>query len=153
MTSLKRLTVVGATAVLVVGAASVLAAQTMGMGRRASPMYDVMTETTITGTVESVEAVVGMGGRGCHAQGGTHLVVNIEKEPITVHVGPTGCLAETAITFAKGDSVEVLGSRVTINTEPVLIARQIKKGDMTWTLRDASGRPLWSGRGPGWMHW
>jgi hypothetical protein len=28
-----------------------------------------------------------------------------------------------------------------------VIAKQIKKGDNTWTLRDASGRPLWSGRG------
>ncbi|MGE5837275.1 MAG: hypothetical protein ACM4AI_22570 [Acidobacteriota bacterium] len=47
---------------------------------------------------------------------------------------------------AKGDAVEIPGSRVTMDAEPVLIAKQIKKGDTTWMLRDASGRPLWSGR-------
>jgi hypothetical protein len=151
MTSLKRLAVAGAATLLVVGAASVVAAQTMGMGRRASPMYDMTTETTIVGTVERIETVTGC--RGCSGWGGTHVVVNTDKEPITVVVGPTRYLAEMAIAFTHGDSVEVLGSRVTINTEPVLIARQIKRGGDTWTVRDQSGRPLWSGRGQGWRHW
>ena len=38
----------------------------------ASPMYDFKTETTIKGTVESVDTVAGAGGRGRHALGGTH---------------------------------------------------------------------------------
>jgi hypothetical protein len=33
----------------------------------------------------------------------------------------------------------------TVDGKAVLVARQIKKGSDTWTLRDASGRPLWSG--------
>ena len=70
-----------------------------------------------------------------------------EKEALAVHVGPTAYLTEKGITLAKGDTLEILGSRVTIDEQPVVIARQIKKGDNTWTLRDASGRPLWSGRG------
>jgi hypothetical protein len=42
--------------------------------------------------------------------------------------------------------VQILGSRVTINGTPVLLARQIKKADNTTSeLRDTSGRPLWSG--------
>ena len=79
--------------------------------------------------------------------GGTHLVVKTDKEAVAVHVGPTAYLADKGITLAKGDRLEILGSRVTVDKEAVLIARQIKKGDKTWTLRDASGRPLWSGRG------
>ena len=79
--------------------------------------------------------------------GGTHLVVKTEKEALAVHVGPTAYLAEKEISFAKGDTVEILGSRITMGNEVFLIAKQIKKGDKTWTLRDASGRPLWSGRG------
>jgi hypothetical protein len=78
--------------------------------------------------------------------GGTHLVMKTEKQPVDVHVGPTAYLAEKGITFAKGDRLEVLGSRLTVENETVVIARQIKKGDKTWTLRDASGRPAWSGR-------
>jgi hypothetical protein len=110
-------------------------------------MYDVKTETTITGTVESVENITGGGGRGRGGMGGTHLVVKTDKETVDVHVGPTAYLTEKGITLSKGDRLEILGSRVTVDNEGVLIARQIKKGDNTWTLRDASGRPAWSGRG------
>ena len=114
---------------------------------RGSPMYDLRTETTIRGTVESVDTVTGAGGRGRHALGGTHLTVRSGTEALAVHVGPTAYLAEKGITFAKGDALEILGSRVTIGQESVIIARQVKKGDNTWTLRDALGRPAWSGRG------
>ena len=147
MTSLERVSILGAAMLLVIGAVSVLLAQTPGTGRGASPMYDVKTETTIKGTVESVETVTGTGGRGRRGLGGTHLTVKTEKETLEVHVGPTAYLTEKGITLAKGDTLEILGSRVTIDKEPVVIARQIKKGDNTWTLRDASGRPMWSGRG------
>lgn len=147
MTSLKRLSILAAAALLAIGAVSVVMAQTPGTGRGASPMYDVKTETTIKGTVESVETITAEGGRGRRGLGGTHLTVKTEKETLEVHVGPTAYLTEKGITLAKGDTLEILGSRVTIDNEPVVIARQIKKGDNTWTLRDAAGRPLWSGRG------
>ena len=110
-------------------------------------MYDVNSETTIKGTVEIVDTITGDGGRGRRGLGGTHLVVKTEKESVAVHVGPAAYLAEKGITLAKGDKLEILGSRVTVENETFLIAKQIKKGDNTWTLRDASGRPAWSGRG------
>ena len=146
MTSRKRFSILG-TALLPVGVVSVMTAQTPPMAQGVSPMYDAKTETTIKGTVERVETVTGTGGRGRRALGGTHLTVKTEKETLDVHVGPTVYLTEKGITLAKGDRLEILGSRVTIDEEPVVIAKQIKKGDNTWTLRDASGRPLWSGRG------
>jgi hypothetical protein len=145
MASVKRLSILGAATLLTVTAVSVVMAQT-GTGG-GSPMYDVRTEATIRGTVESVDTITGAGGRGRHALGGTHLTVKTEKESLAVHVGPTAYLTEKGITLAKGDTLEILGSRVTIGEESVVIARQIKKGDNTWTLRDAFGRPLWSGRG------
>jgi hypothetical protein len=148
MTSaLKGLSMAGAAALCVAGLSAIAAAQSSPAGRQGAPMYDVKTEMTIKGVAESVENVTGTGGRGRHGLGGTHLVVKNDKESLAVHVGPTAYLAEKKITLAKGDTVEILGSRVTIDNETVLIARQIKKGDDTWTLRDASGRPAWSGRG------
>src|SRR5688572_12785285 len=89
MTSRKRWSILGAAPLLVIGAVSVLMAQTPGTGRGASPMYDAKTETTIKGTVESVEAVTGTGGRGRRGLGGTHITVKTEKETLEVHVGPT----------------------------------------------------------------
>jgi hypothetical protein len=145
MASLKRLSTLGIFALVTVAAPSIVMAQP-GTGA-ASPMYDVKTETTIKGTVESVDTVTGTGGRGRNALGGTHLMVKTEKETLAIHVGPTAYLTEKGIMLAKGDTLEILGSRVTIDKESVVIARRIKKGDNTWTLRDASGRPLWSGRG------
>ena len=148
MTSaLKGLSVAGAAALFVSGLAAIAAAQSPPAGRQGAPMYDVKTEMTIKGVVESVENVTGTGGRGRHGLGGIHLVAKNDKASLAVHVGPAAYLAEKKITLAKGDTVEILGSRVTIDNEAVLIARQIKKGDDTWTLRDASGRPAWSGRG------
>ena len=147
MTSLKQFLTLGAAALLVAGMGWTANAQSAPAGGQGSTMYDVKTETTITGTVESVESVTGTGGRGRHRMGGTHLVVKTEKESVVVHVGPTAYLAEKGITLTTGDTLEILGSRVTVDTEAVLIARQIKKGGQTWTLRDASGRPVWSGKG------
>jgi hypothetical protein len=145
MASVKQFSILGIATLLTAAGVSIVMAQT-GTGA-ASPMYDVKTETTIKGTVENVELVPGTGGRGRHALGGTHLTVKTEKETFAVHVGPTAYLTEKGITPARGDTLEILGSRITIDKESVVIARQIKKGDVTWTLRDASGRPLWSGRG------
>ena len=78
--------------------------------------------------------------------GGTHLLVKMGNEGIEVHLGPTAYLSEQKIVIAKGDAVEILGSRVTIDEEAVLLARRIKKDEAMWTLRDAPGRPLWGGR-------
>jgi hypothetical protein len=144
MTSFQRVSIASA-AVLAVGVASLASAQTPRMERRGSPMYDVKTETTITGTVENIETITGPGRSGRRGLGGTHLVVKTATETLDVHVGPSAYLAEQKIALAKGDTVQVLGSRVTIGDEVAFLARQITRGSDRWTLRDEAGRPLWSG--------
>jgi hypothetical protein len=146
MTSaMQRLSIIGA-GILVFGAASFAFAQPLRAGRQGSPMYDTKTEVTVSGTVESVETIAGPAARGRQGLGGTHLVLRIETETemLEVHLGPSAFLNEKNINIVKGDAVEILGSRITIDNKPVLLARQIKKGDKTWALRDASGRPMWS---------
>ena len=147
MTVRNWLATFGAAALFTAVFASPGAAQSPQATPQGSRMYDVTTETTIVGTVESVQNVTGSGGRGRGGMGGTHLVVKTEKDAVAVHVGPTAYLAEKGITLAKGDKLEILGSKVTVDNETFLIARQIKKANNTWSLRDASGRPAWSGRG------
>jgi len=109
----------------------------------AAPRYDTSTETTLIGSVEDVLNTTSPQGRG-----GTHLTLKTEKETINVHVGPSWFLAEKEISFAKGDQITVTGSRVKFEGSDALIAREIKKGEQTISLRDAQGFPLWSG-GPG----
>jgi hypothetical protein len=53
------------------------------------------------------------------------------KRSIETHLGPTVWLREQGINLAAGDTVEVLGSRVTMRGIPVLLAREIKKGETT----------------------
>ena len=41
----------------------------------------------------------------------------------------------------------IRGSRVKIDGEEAIIAREIKKGDKTLVLRDENGVPMWRGQG------
>lgn len=110
-----------------------------GMGM---PRYDKTTEVTVKGTVEAVVPQQGRMG-----MGGTHLTFKTETGQYDVHLGPAAWLSEKKYDFAKGDALEVVGSSLTINGEKALIAREITKGDVTITLRNADGIPAWSGRG------
>lgn len=127
--------------------AAPLFAQPQGRGQ-GSPRYDVATETTVTGTVESVEQITGSGGgRGRGGLGGTHVTLKTNTETLVVHLGPTAFLNEKKVAIAKSDTLVVVGSRVTVDGERVFIAKEVRKGDSVWTLRDAAGLPLWRGRG------
>ena len=113
----------------------------MGMG---SPRYDTATEATVTGIVEEVQSHQGrMRGTGLH------LAVKTETGVLDVHVGPTRWLADQKFEFAKGDALEIVGSKVTVDGKEAFLARQIKKGEQTMTLRNDKGIPKWSGRGAG----
>lgn len=107
-------------------------------GARTS-MYDPKTETTINGVVQEVKKIPGPGRRT-----GTHLIVKASDASYEVHVGPTWFLTQEKYTFAKGDHVEVVGSKVKFQGTDAILARQITKNGTTWTLRDAQGVPRWS---------
>jgi DNA/RNA endonuclease YhcR with UshA esterase domain len=61
-----------------------------------------------------------------------------------VLVGPSSFLQEKNFSFAKGDQIEVTGSKVKYGTSDAIIAREIKKGDKVLTLRNEKGVPEWS---------
>jgi hypothetical protein len=94
----------------------------------------------VKGSVEAVNQV-----KGPQSWDSTHLSLKTDKETIDVHVGPSWFLTQNTTGFAKGDQVEVTGSRVKFGDKDALIAREIKKGDETLTLRNAQGFPVWSG--------
>jgi hypothetical protein len=75
---------------------------------------------------------------------GTHLKLMTQNGPVNVVVGPSGYIAEKNFTFAKGDEIQVTGSEVTFRGKMELIAREVKKGEKTLTLRNDQGVPLWS---------
>jgi hypothetical protein len=135
MTTSKSLAIAAAFAL---SALALVAAQTGGRGRPGR-IYNPATVITVTGTVEEVQQYT----RG-HGWRGTHLTLNTGKETLDVHLGPASFLEDKHFTFAKGDRVEVTGSKVKFGDADALIAREVKKGDKTLVLRDADGVPQWS---------
>jgi hypothetical protein len=130
-----------ALALVVVLGSGMVYAQTP-RGPKGAPMYNPATETTVKGTIEAVNQMTGRQG-----WGGTHLQLKAESETLDVHVGPSWFLSQNKITFAKGDQIEVTGSKVKFANGEALLAREITNGDRKLTLRNESGFPVWSRRG------
>jgi hypothetical protein len=102
--------------------------------------YDPATEITVIGLVQDIQQYTRGNGRG-----GTHLTLKTASGMLDVHLGPTRFLAKQDITFAKGDQLEVTGSKIHDDGGEAVVARVVKKGGKTLTLRDSAGIPLWSG--------
>ena len=112
-----------------------------GPGTPYNRIYDPAKVETISGTVESVDTAVPMKGM----YKAVVLTVKTEKETIAVHLGPEWYIGRLDAKIAKGDTIEVKGSRVTFADKPAIIAAEIKKGDQTLVLRDSAGIPVWAG--------
>jgi hypothetical protein len=136
MRTLKLLSVT----IVIVGLSSAVYAQG---GMRGGGNYNPATETTLTGTIDSVNNVASSG----PGSGGLHLILAVPAGPIEVRVGPASFVSSKDVTFTKGDALTVVGSKITMAGHELVIAREITKGDQVLTLRDTKGFPLWSGRG------
>ena len=102
--------------------------------------YDLATEVKFGGVIEDVKEFE------CPVSGtmGFHLVLRSGDQPQMVHVAASKFIKEYEITFAKGDHIEGLGSKVTLPSgETAILAREIKRGQSTYTFRDKQGNPLW----------
>jgi hypothetical protein len=114
-----------------------------GPGSAAGRGYDPRTVETVTGEVASVETIPAGKGR----SGGVHLMLKTDRETVPVHLGPAWYVEKQKPRIERGDEIQVEGSRVTYGGKPAIIARQVKKGGETLTLRNAAGVPSWAGRG------
>jgi hypothetical protein len=103
-------------------------------------LYDPKTVESVKGEIEKVETVTPMKGMGA----GIHLLVKTDQESIPVHLGPSWYVENQDVKLEPKDTVEVKGSRVTLQGKPVLLAAEVKKGDATLVLRDEAGIPAWS---------
>jgi hypothetical protein len=155
--NMKRLLAVATIVCVAAVAATTAPAFAQRRGGMGQMMYDTTTETTLKGTVEEVKTVSGMmGGGGRMAPGGRtgaqgmammqgiHVMLKTDAETLEVHLGPSAFLKDQKIEIAKGDALEIVGSRIKIGKSEALIAREVRKGQTSWTLRDANGRPRWA---------
>ncbi|MBF0318510.1 MAG: DNA-binding protein [Nitrospirae bacterium] len=142
--------------VLVLGLATIASAQPWrgwkgsggwGCGGPYQRMYDPQTVATVTGTVEAVETFTSMRGMSV----GVHLTLKTADGTISAHLGPAWYIERQDVKLEKGDAVEVKGSKITFDSNPAIIAAEVKKGDEVLKLRDENGIPNWAGSGMGRM--
>lgn len=114
-----------------------IAQQGQGRGGR---KYDPATETTVTGKIEEVKQIPGPGG----GPGGVHLLIISSQGKVEAQLGPARFIEKQEFKFAKGDQVEIVGSKVKGAEVETVIAREIKKDGKVLTLRNAQGIPVWS---------
>ncbi len=102
--------------------------------------YDPATEVKFSGVIEEFKNFE------CPVSGtmGFHIVLRVGDKPQLVHVAASKFIKDYEITFEKGDRIEVVGSKVTLESgEPAILAREITRGQSTYAFRDKQGRPLW----------
>jgi hypothetical protein len=120
----------------------------MGMGGGMGPMlYNPQTVITVTGPVEKLEELPSMGGgMGMQFRG---VLLKTDQGSLMVHLGPGWYLDQQKFAVKVGDKLEITGSKVTLNNQPAVIAREVKAGGNTLKLRDDQGVPVWRGMGRG----
>jgi hypothetical protein len=131
MKNITKLTVVA------VAVAGLLAPLEAGAQRN----YDPKTVETVQGKVLSVQKATRTEGRSY----GVHLTLQTDKETIPVHLGPGWYIEQQTLQIAANDTITVIGSRVTFDEKPAIIAAQVKKGNEVLKLRDENGIPIWRG--------
>ena len=105
--------------------------------------YDLKTAETLQGEVVSVESSSSPLQRG-H---GIHVMLQVGKATIAVHLGPAAFLRRQSLRIAVHDTLTVTGSRVLFEGKLAIVAAEVKKGNEVLKLRDDNGIPVWSGGG------
>jgi len=130
---------------LMLGALAVLAAPAQTQNKtenHAVPRYDPAQEVKVKGEILEVKNY------DCPISGtmGAHLILQTAEGVVEVHLAPAAFLSEYQMSFAKGDKVEILGTKVTFHDAPALLARRVTRDQCDYFFRDAKGRPLWAAR-------
>jgi hypothetical protein len=104
------------------------------------PKYDPKTEITLKkAVVQDVKQVTLPNG-----QNRFRIIVKSGTDTYEVCLCPKAFLEVLDTTFAKGDEVDVIGSKVQEGENSIVLAREVVKGNNTLVLRDKTGAPVWS---------
>jgi hypothetical protein len=101
--------------------------------------YDQANQQTFAGTVVEAKDY------NCPVSGtvGSHITVKSDSTSMEVHLAPASFMKQYEIIIHNGDRVSVLGSKITYDGKPALIARSVTVGRDTFNFRDPKGAPLW----------
>jgi len=102
-------------------------------------LYNAADEVVIGGLVREVQEF------DCPVSEGdlaSHLMLKTANGVIQVHLAPVRIMASHKLSFAPGDQIEVVGSRVQFDGKNGVIAREITRGNETFIFRDGKGKLL-----------
>jgi hypothetical protein len=74
---------------------------------------------------------------------GVELILKSEDHFIPVHLGPAWFIERQKGRLKRGEKVQVRGSRILFNLEPIIVAETVTKGDKVLRLRYQTGSPVW----------
>jgi hypothetical protein len=123
----------------VLAAASLYA--TIVFAQSALPKYDLATETKMKGTIQELK----LPEKG--AKEAARLTLKSGDTTIDVYLCPKSFLDDMGSNLAKGDEVNLTGSKVKQDGADLILAREVSKGPDTLVLRDDKGKPVWD-----WAH-
>lgn len=142
---------------LLIGTAA--AQQRSGEMTAEMPKYDPATEETVQGHVVTVLSETEWtqrvrsrnpslrGSRGARLarvrMAGSHVLLDTPQGDIEVHVAPTSFLTANGFEIVRHEVMDVVGSRINVNGEEMIVAREITQDGRTLALRDAAGTPRW----------
>jgi hypothetical protein len=130
-----------ASAVLML-ALSALAPANPAVTKANDPAYNPATVVDMWGTIASVRHAPAGG-----ALAGVHLTVKVKNNSFDVYLGPADFLRIFKTNFPVGEEIEVVGSKIKVDSADVILTREITVGQATMTLRDAAGAPDWTNWG------
>lgn len=129
--------------VLMIAAAAAIPVSVFAQAQKAAdhpmPKYEVAKEVTIKGTIEDVKEMT-MGKN----EVGVHLMVKTATETIEVRLCPSSYVKDFEVNLGKGQTLQVTGSKVKVEENDIILARELVQANNTVTLRDKGGAPVWT---------
>jgi hypothetical protein len=98
--------------------------------------YDVTKESVVQGTVISYTAASTVAPIGPHAK------IQTSSGVVDVHLGSAQFLKQNDLVLNPGDSVKIVGQSMIFDGSPVVLARVLRKGNQTVTVRNFKGIPF-----------
>ena len=118
----------------------VLILSASAFAQKTLPKYDFKTEITLKkAVVQDVKDVTLPNGQNRY-----RLTVKVDTETYEVCLCPKAFMEMLDSSFAKGDEIEITGSKVQDGDQTLILAREVVKGQNTLVLRDKKGDPVWS---------
>jgi len=100
-------------------------------------LYNPAEEITVKGVVREVQEFDCPVSEG---ELGSHVILKTSDGMWQVHLAPVRVMSGQKLNFTPGDQIEVVGSKLKVGGKKGLIAREVIRGNETYTFRDHSGK-------------